>query len=244
MTTLPLIQLNPDAKMRRGDIDEDAFYVVVDDFLADPQGLIEFACANEAAFARPEYPYPGIRLDLRPEMLRDVHRFIRNRISKEFGFLRGDVLVASGISMATDPPEMLSNYQRLCHTDPRDDMGRRKYAALVYLYEDERLGGTAFYRLKQPEIYYRALELEMQDPEQASAFLAEHTELWRQPPQYMSGSNEIAELLAVVPARFNRFVFYSGEIHHSGHITAPELLTPDLRKGRLTLNCFVSVVPK
>jgi len=39
-------------------------------------------------------------------------------------------------------------------------------------------------------------------------------------------------------------VFYSGEIPHSAHITSPNLLTTDFRRGRLTLNSFISVVPK
>jgi hypothetical protein len=59
----------------------------------------------------------------------------------------------------------------------------------------------------------------------------------------MTGSNEIAELLYTVPPRFNRFVFYSGDMPHSAAIAAPELLSDDPRQGRLTLNLFFSVLP-
>lgn len=59
----------------------------------------------------------------------------------------------------------------------------------------------------------------------------------------MTESNEIAELLYTVAPRFNRFVFYSGDIPHTGAITAPELLSDDPRTGRLTLNLFFSVLP-
>jgi hypothetical protein len=60
----------------------------------------------------------------------------------------------------------------------------------------------------------------------------------------MTESNDVAELLCTVPARFNRFVFYSGDLPHSAAITAPDLLSDDPRKGRLTLNLFFSVLHK
>ena len=52
--------------------------------------------------------------------------------------------------------------------------------------------------------------------------------------------SEVRELLDHVPARFNRFVFYSGDIPHGAFITRPELLSSDPQSGRLTLNTFVS----
>ena len=244
MIRLPKIRLNSSAKIRRQTIAENSFCVIVDNFLESPEAIVEFAVANADQFSIPERSYPGMMMRLDTDALVEFDRFVRNRMSKEFSFLRGNANLSTGLSMVTFRPEELSNYQRLCHTDPRSDMSRRNYAALVYLYSDEALGGTAFYRYKQPEIVFKALDLDMQDPSAAAEFLARHTELFRQPPRYISESNELAELLYVVPPRFNRFVFYSGEIAHSAHITAPELLTTDLRKGRLTLNCFASVVPK
>lgn len=244
MTGLPIIRLNPNAEIARQTIAEDVFCIIIDDFLEDPHALIDFAADNAEQFSIPERSYPGLMMRLETNALVDFDRFVRNRMSKAFSFLRGNAKLSTGLSMVTFKPEQLTNYQRLCHTDPRSDMARRNYAALVYLYDNDALGGTAFFRYKRPDIVYRALELDMQDPTAASAFLAEHTEVFRQPPRYISGSNELAELLHVVPPRFNRFVFYSGEIAHSAHITSPELLTTDFRKGRLTLNCFASVEPK
>lgn len=244
MSGLPTIRLNPAAEIRRQTIAEDTFCVVVDDFLEDPEALIELAAANAGRFSIPERSYPGMMMGLGSDTLLDFDRFIRNRMSKTFSFLRGNANLTTGLSMVTFEPQQLTNYQRLCHTDPRSDMTRRNYAALVYLFNNEALGGTAFYRYKQPDIVFKALELDMQDPNAAADYLAQHTELFREPPRYISETNELAELLCVVPPRFNRFVFYSGEIAHSAHITSPELLTTDIRKGRLTLNCFASVVPK
>ena len=60
----------------------------------------------------------------------------------------------------------------------------------------------------------------------------------------MTESSEIADLLCTLAPRFNRLVFYPGDIPHSGALTAPELLSDDPQKGRLMLNMFFSVVPK
>jgi hypothetical protein len=73
--------------------------------------------------------------------------------------------------------------------------------------------------------------------------LEERVPPYRKPPVYMTESTEIAERLDLVEARYNRLVFYSGDIPHSAQISAPQLLTSDIRSGRLTLNCFASVRP-
>jgi Family of unknown function (DUF6445) len=58
------------------------------------------------------------------------------------------------------------------------------------------------------------------------------------PMGYMTGSNGWFERIGAVPARFNRLILYSGDIFHTGDITAPERLSGDPRTGRLTLNGF------
>lgn len=244
MATLSMIRLNTDPEIHRIPIDNQHICIVVDNFLKNPQALIDFACSNVDHFYTTPAGYPGPVMNLHPGLLDEFHRFIRTRMSREFGFLRGDPKLKTGLAMTTLPPEKLANFQRLCHIDPRGEPGRRNYAALVYLYDNEKLGGTAFYRWKMPDLVSRALALEMQDPSAAAAFLAEHTATFRRTPQYMTESNELAELLTVIAPRFNRLIFYSGEIPHSGHIKHPELLSTDFRRGRLALNCFASVLPR
>ncbi len=239
-----IIRLNPDPQIRQHKICDDVFCVIVDDFLADPQSLIDYAVENAERFFIPEFGYPGVLLNLDTSVLEDFHRFILRRMGRMYSFLRSRATLGTGLSMTTFRPEQLSTFQRLCHIDPRTEVGRRQYAALVYLYANEDLGGTAFYRWKQPEVMMRALELESQDPAAAAEYLAERTLVFREPPCYITSSNELVELIDVVPARFNRFVFYSGEIPHSGHIASPELLSEDFRRGRLTLNCFANVFPR
>lgn len=244
MAALPNIRLNSDASPRRQPISGDDYCVIVDDFLQDPEQIVEFAALNAAAFAAPEHGYPGLLFDVNDAAMTDIYRYIRHEMSRHFPFLKGGMRLSTCLSMATLQPAELSNLQRLCHTDPRPGPDRRNYAALVYLFRNEALGGTGFYRWQDRPLMERATALERDDPAQGLAFLQQHFPTFRAPPSYMTASNEIAELLAMVPARFNRLVFYSGDIPHSAAIEAPELLSHDFREGRLTLNCFASVLPR
>ena len=79
------------------------------------------------------------------------------------------------------------------------------------------------------------------NPEAAIEYLVNASPLFQNPPEYITSSNDIAELLTVVPAKYNRLVFYDGVAPHSGHIINPQLLDDDPTKGRLTLNFFSKV---
>jgi hypothetical protein len=85
---------------------------------------------------------------------------------------------------------------------------------------------------------------QLQDPDAGLDTLKDRFQMFRDPPCYITESNEAAELLDMAPARFNRFIFYPGDLPHSAFISKPESLSADPDKGRLTLNCFVSAIPK
>ena len=244
MSRLEPVRVNPKLDIRREQISDTDFCVIVDDFLKDPQALIDFAAEHTDDFDEPGLAYPGLMMELDPAVLREFTRFVLTPMARAFSFLRGSASLATSLSMLTLKPSELSNYQRLCHTDPRDTMGRRKFASLVYLFKNDKLGGTAFYRWKQPEVVVHGMTLESRDASSADEFLSEHSEIFRQPPCFMTESNDLAELLLVVPPRFNRLVFYSGEIPHTAFIGRPDLITRDFRRGRLTLNSFISAFPK
>jgi hypothetical protein len=165
-------------------------------------------------------------------------------MSRLFRFCRGGIEFYSQFSLTTLRPEQFTWIQRLCHTDPRLAPGRVNYAALLYLFENPDLGGTGFYRWKDSGFWQEMTALQRDDPSAGLDILRERFEMFREPACYMTESNEAAELLDKVPAKFNRLVFYSGELPHSAWIEHPDLLSNDPRQGRLTLNCFVSAVPK
>lgn len=241
---LPKFQINTDPTIVIERITATDYCVIVDDFLQDPHSIVEFAIKNASAFSIPADSYPGLLFDVNDDAMANVYRFIRSAMSKTFGFFKGDFRTSTYLSMATMQPDELSNLQRLCHSDPRERPDRRNYAGLVYLFEDEALGGTGFFRWKEQKLVEEATALELQDPERALRFLQDHFPTYSEPASYMAESNEIAELLTTVPAMFNRFIFYSGDVPHGAMIKSPELLSKDFAKGRLTLNCFASVKPR
>lgn len=238
------IGINPNPEIRVLDIDGENACIVVDDFLSDPAALVDFAANNAAAFELQAVGYPGLLYDVNPNSMVNVQRFLRSAMSRQFSFFKGDIRTSTYLSMATRSPETLAPLQRLCHSDPRPGADRRNYAALVYLFENEALGGTGFYRWTEREKIEQATALELEAPGSSLEFLQQHFEMYRAEPKYMAGSNEVAELLLEVPARFNRFVFYAGDVPHSAHIPDPDLLSSDFAKGRLTLNCFADVRPR
>lgn len=244
MGTVSLLRINPELVLRREPIAGDAFCVVVDDFLANPEMLVEYAALHPGEFSHPNIGYPGVQIRINDDAMVEVFRFIRSQMSKLYAFMRGQIGIRSLLSMVTMPPEKLALLQRICHVDPNTDRGRAKYAALVYLFNDERLGGTGFYRWKNEALVWEGRELLRADAGKGEAFFRQHFETFREAPRYMTESNDIAERLCTISPRFNRFVFYSGDIPHTGAIAAPELLSDDPRKGRLTLNLFFSVLPK
>ncbi len=239
------IRINKNAKIRQQAIAGDQYCVIVDDFLQNPHEIVEYAVRHAGEFSMPErgnYPGPLRRVD--GDAMTDIYGFIRSKMTKHFPFLRGNMRLWTFLSMTTTRPDKLSHRQRICHTDPTSAPNRTCYAALIYLFENKSLGGTGFYRWKEPELVREAKAIEREDPDKSLAFLQENFPAFRKPACYMTGSNEIAELLCTIPARFNRLVFYSGLVPHSASITAPELLSNDTRKGRLTLNIFADVLPK
>ncbi len=244
MAELPVIRINTDASIRREAISEDSYCVVVDDFLQDPHALVEFAAQQSGYFSVPESKYPGLLCRINNSAMTDIYRFVRSKMTKHFPFLRGDMKMWTVFSMVTLQPDELSTFQRLCHTDPIAGPGRMPYAALLYLFKNEDLGGTGFYRWKELELMQQAYAIENEDPDKAMAFLQKQFPTYREPARYMTESSEIAELLCTIPARFNRLIFYSGTVPHSAAIVAPELLSNDIREGRLTLNLFADVLPR
>jgi hypothetical protein len=61
-----------------------------------------------------------------------------------------------------------------------------------------------------------------------------------EPPTFaIASSGHFEKVLTVAPRyRYNRAIFYNGEIFHSGHIHMPEVRVNDPGTGRLTVNAF------
>ena len=55
---------------------------------------------------------------------------------------------------------------------------------------------------------------------------------------YLTESNDWFEKVAHIEPRWNRAIFYDGTLFHCSDIPAPERLSEDPARGRLTLNGF------
>ena len=239
----PIIRVSQTSEIEMRGFGDGQYYAIVDNFLDKPHELISNVAAYAGNFVSEPLGHPSKGRDLTERELREIQRFLRYRESRKFPSFRSDMFLRSFLSNVSLKPEELSAFHRMCHIDPRIRPDRPTYAGVVYLFTNPELGGTAFYRWKNKEIPIRAYALASRDQGAALTYLKQRTEIFRKPPKYMTTSNEIAELLTVVPAKFNRLVFYNGDIPHSAQITQPDLLSSDPAVGRLTLNLFVSVRP-
>lgn len=244
MAESKIIRIAPDPEISVHNVEGGEKYAIVDNFLAEPQELISSVYEYSGQFVSERMGHPSRGRDLDPAAIDDFRRFIRSKLSRIFPFHRAGIGLKAFFSNVSLKPEELSVFHRMCHIDPRMRPGTRTFAGVIYLFRNPDLGGTAFYRWKAKDIAEEAYRLAAKDSDAALEYLRERSEVYRRPPEYMTRSNEIAELLEVVPARFNRLVFYNGEIPHSGQITHPELLDSDPTRGRLTLNLFASVRPR
>jgi tryptophan halogenase len=107
-------------------------------------------------------------------------------------------------------------------------------ACVHYLFKDEQLGGTVFFRSLMSEADTAQFRRDANTLD-ASAF----GDKYGIPPGYMTESNRYFEVIGRVPAKWNRAIFYDGGIFHSGDIRwvagkAGYLAGP----GRLTINGF------
>ncbi|MEJ2534188.1 MAG: DUF6445 family protein [Gammaproteobacteria bacterium] len=239
----PDLRLDPDAACTRQRLTERADCLIFDQALSDPEALVAWAASRRGEFFMPERAYPGLVLPLGDEEAGGLHAFVRSRLSREFRFLREGTDTQSQLSLVTLHPEDLGWCQRLPHAHPHTRDGRMSVALTLYLFEDPLLGGTGFYRWRDPELASEIAERQQDEggpePTEAPDRIADSSLA----PVYTTDSNEAVELIAHVPARFNRLVAYPGDVPHAAFIRHPERLTTDPTTGRLTLNCFARTTP-
>ncbi len=228
------LRLNARARIETLELLGGARVHVVDDFAENPDELVQFATQAAAQFQMPPgHPYPGLQLDLPADMAATLDVHFQQHLR---GLLHaGEPLGLYGrFSRVTQDAALLDARQRICH---RDDSGlppgERISAAVHYLFTDEQLGGTVFFRSTMSEAD-TAQFLRDAGTLDASAF----GDKYGVPPGYMTQSNRYFEVIGRVPARWNRAVFYDGGIFHSGDIRGGSAAAYQAGLGRLTLNAF------
>ncbi len=145
----------------------------------------------------------------------------------------------SRFSMMSLQSEQLRPAHCLCHRDLGGPEGSIRAASVLYLFKDESLGGTSFYVPKKSAKETAAL---VQDSLTMSAH--DFEEKYGVEQRYMQGSNAYFEQIGSIPAKWNRVIFYDGNIHHTADIVDEKKLSTDPRIGRLTINGFFTCTRK
>ena len=224
---------NPNPTIQTVDLMNGQQVFVIDDFVQDPQALADLARSSSQQFQTlAGHPYPGPQLALPEAMAAQFDAYFRQHFRARLQV--GPALGMFGrFSRVMQDSTTLDARQRICH---RDDSGlapgQMMSAAVHYLFHDEQLGGTVFFRAVMPD-------------QQIPDFLRNATTLdgeafgskYDIPAAYMTQSNRHFEVIGRVPARWNRAVFYDGSIFHSGDIQAPSA-GYQAGMGRLTVNAF------
>jgi hypothetical protein len=226
---------NPDALIRRAEIGDGRYCIVVDDLLLEPHKMVAQAVARRGGFASaPVNCYPGMEQPMPAEFNAALDGFFTRHLLPAFGATR-TLGMATRMSMVTLRPEQLMPQQRICHRDAREcPPGEGAAASVLYLFEDARMGGTSFYRpLRHPEeIDFLLHQARLMDNAAFSKVIGAA-------PSYYNGDGRYFEKIGTVPAAWNRAIFYDATTFHSGQIDAPQLLDADPARGRLTVNAFV-----
>lgn len=224
---------NPAPRVSAVPIAPGEFCFVVDEALANPEGLVGWAATQQ--FGPPAgFPYPGVMVDAPPAVSAMVGDYFAQYVCRRLGGQR-TLSTTVRLSLVTLSPRELRPVQWQCHRDrlgpaPKDI---RLAAMVAYLFHDPGLGGTSFYRSLQSDA---ETERMINDAGRMSA--TEFSARYGLESGYLSGSNRYFERLAQIPAAWNRLLFYNGDLFHSGDIAAPDRLSGDPRRGRLTLNGF------
>ncbi|MBC7989272.1 MAG: hypothetical protein H7Y19_06785 [Luteimonas sp.] len=207
---------------------------VIDDALSQPQQLVEYARANRERFEMaPHNAYPGLELRMPDDFSDRLDDFFRLHVRARLGARRTQRMY-SRLSMATLSPEQLQPPQWICHRDRMTFAAKQCIAASVlYLFHDVSLGGTAFFVAKKP-----AREIDVLIHESGTLTADDFAGKYGAERGYLAGSNDYFEKVLAVPAKWNRLIFYDGDVFHTGDIRAAEKLSDDPDTGRLTLNGF------
>lgn len=225
---------DPSAPQRVVEIAPGQPCVVVDGALRDPQAMVALACAHREAFAQSGgNAFPGPELAFPPAVVAQFESQFNARARALLGGRR-TLSSTARLSLVTRAPGDLAPLQTVCHVDGGTlEPGQGIAACVLYLFHDPALGGTGFYTPRQPADAIARMRADAATLG-ADAFAARHG-IAR---GYMTASNAWYDKRLAVPARFNRLIFYSGRVPHSGDITDPVRLDPDPARGRLTINGF------
>jgi len=204
--------------------------IVIDDFLPNPESILQLAML--ANFEWKVRYYPGIQASFPFAKMQELIFPYISEIQEAFSIPVALKLRECGLAMVTKQPEELLPIQRVPHIDTTDPY---RIAVLVYVSGTE-FGGTAFFRHKKTGYesigdsrksnYWATLKNNIQTKGVPQA-------------EYITKDTELFECIARVDPVPGRALIYRANALHSGVIQNAHNLSEDVRKGRLTVNAFL-----
>ena len=228
----PLLRVNPRATASTVQLADGSTVYVVDDFAENAEDLVALAQAGQFQQLA-GHPYPGPQLALPDAVCGALAGYFDQHLRARLGADAG-LGMFGRFSRVTQEAATLDPRQRICHRDDSGlDPAQMMAACVHYLFKDEQLGGTVFFRSLMSEadtsrFLHDSCTLD------ASAF----GDRYGIAPGYMTESNRYFEVIGRLPARWNRAVFYDGGIFHSGDIRWAHKSAYLSGLGRLTINAF------
>jgi hypothetical protein len=206
--------------------------VVVDNFLSNPDILIDYAATHSVFDSVSDTFYPGCRAPVPPIYCFALRAFLGDFIATAFDLANSAVSgELSHFSLVTTPPAKLQVPQRMPHVD---NTNPRQLAVLHYLCGPQH-GGTSFYRHRRTG--FESLDA-VRKPVYAAAVAEELAALGPPPMRYICGDDSRYERTAAFPAAVNRVLIYRSINLHSADIEPGFHFDSDPRTGRLTANSF------
>ena len=211
---------------------ERAPLLVIDSLVDKAETLVELAAGKH--YGDVATYYPGVRAKAPLTYQQFVLDKLRGLAGEFFG-LEPRTLRFTGchFSIVTTPGEKLEYLQRIPHSD---SWVGTELAMVHYLFK-RNLGGTAFYRHRRTGFefvdvgrsapYLSCLEQEREGPD-------------KPPPGYICGSTALYEQICAQEGIFNRLLMYRRTSLHSGNIAPDFVPDPDPRRGRLSINGFLT----
>src|SRR5579863_4825019 len=206
--------------------------LVIDNFLSDPELLVEYCARHAGVDGVSDTFYPGSRAPIPPIYCFALRAFLGTMIAQAFGL--GDGIVTgelSHFSLVTTPPERLGVVQRMPHFDSTNP----KQLALLHYLCDAKHGGTSFYRHRRTRFEYVDAA---RSRAYGSAVAADLAALGPPPAKYICGDDAMFERTHSFAAAFNRVLIYRSINLHSADIGPAFGFDADPRRGRLTANSF------
>ena len=213
--------------------------LVLDDFLDNPEEVIEAACDIAPFELAPKSTYyPGIRKYILPNMVGarayvDVIGEALLPIMAHFYGAKSIEIDEPSFSMVTYKKSELSQIQTVPHFDDLDE----NFFAILHYLSPSHNSGTSLYRHKETGIE----KITLQNRDKYIETLSRQLSQKSRPQKYMLGSDELFQEIYNIEGKFNRIAIYQGSILHSGNIAPNENLSSNPKEGRLTANIFVRI---